>query len=157
MTLKKAFLILPLFFVGFIAQSQTAQDFKPTHLIAAENMLKATGIDTNMEAIFDNVIDVYSANVPEVNRKKFQEVMKDFLQKYMNWESLKEDMAIIYAAEFSESELMQLTEFYNTPLGKKTNAKMPVLQQKGMLLGQQRVIAHQDELQQKLKENFEKP
>lgn len=80
--------------------------------------------------------------------KQFEVVMRKFLVKYMSWDALKEDFTKIYAGEFSEQELNQLTQFYNTPLGKKLSSKLPALQQKGMLLGQQRVQAHQAELQE---------
>jgi hypothetical protein len=73
--------------------------------------------------------------------------MKAFLNKYMSWASLKDDMAKIYMAEFSESELNELTKFYQTPLGKKSIQKMPVLMTKGAEIGQKRVQEHLPELQ----------
>jgi len=56
-------------------------------------------------------------------------------------------MAKIYMAEFSESELNELTKFYQTPLGKKTIQKMPALMAKGAEIGQKRVQKHLPELQ----------
>ena len=76
-----------------------------------------------------------------------QAQMKAFLSKYMSWASLKDDMAKLYMAEFSESELNELTKFYQTPVGKKTIQKMPALMAKGAEIGQKRVQEHLPELQ----------
>ena len=73
--------------------------------------------------------------------------MKAFLNKYMGWASLKDDMAKLYMANFSESELNELNKFYQTPLGKKTVQKMPTLMTKGAEIGQKRVQEHLPELQ----------
>src|SRR5690606_1765373 len=111
-----------------LAKAQTATNFAPSHIKAAEEMLLASGIDKNMNSIFDNVVQAFSNNVPTHHKAKFTEVLTAFLNKYMNWDSLKDKFAIVYAEEFSESELKQLTEFFNTPIGKKMNEKLPVLQ-----------------------------
>lgn len=144
---KISFLISFLCMVVF-ARAQTTDNFTASHLKAAESMLLATEINTQFDAIYDNVITAFSANIPEANKAKFAVVMRKFLTKYMSWDALKEDFTKIYAGEFSEQELNQLAQFYNTPLGKKLSSKLPALQQKGMLLGQQRVQAHQAELQE---------
>jgi hypothetical protein len=73
--------------------------------------------------------------------------MKEFLGKYMSWDSLKADMVKIYMEEFTESELGELNKFYQTPVGRKTVEKMPVLMTKGAQLGGQRVQKHMPELQ----------
>ena len=73
--------------------------------------------------------------------------MKQFLAKYMSWDSLKADMIKIYMDEFTESELGELNKFYQTPVGKKTVEKMPTLMSKGAQLGGQRVQEHMPELQ----------
>ena len=77
----------------------------------------------------------------------YQAQMKTFLNKYMSWASLKDDMAKIYMAEFTENELNELNKFYQTPLGKKTVQKMPGMMAKGAEIGQKRVQEHLPELQ----------
>jgi hypothetical protein len=77
----------------------------------------------------------------------YQAQMKAFLNKYMSWASLKDDMTKLYMAEFSESEVNELTKFYQTPLGKKTVKKMPLLMTQGAEIGQKRVQEHLPELQ----------
>ena len=77
----------------------------------------------------------------------FQAEMKAFLGKYMSWASMKDDMVKLYAAEFTEPELKELVTFYQTPVGKKSIQKMPVLMSKGAEIGQKRVQEHLPELQ----------
>ena len=73
--------------------------------------------------------------------------MNQFMGKYFSWNLLKHEMSVMYAREFTEPEMKQLIAFYKTPLGIKLNQKQPMLMQKGMAMGQQRVTEHQAELQ----------
>jgi hypothetical protein len=120
--------------------------FTPNHLKAAEDMLAAMEMPSLMTNSISNVVKVQTANMPPDKQKVFAEVMQSFLTKYLNWDSIKTDMAKIYATEFSEAEIKELSKFYQIPLGKKILTKSPALMQKGMALGQQMVAAHQAEL-----------
>lgn len=77
----------------------------------------------------------------------YEAVMREFLGKYMSWDSLKADLIKIYAEEFTASELAELNKFYQSPVGKKTVQKMPALMTKGAQIGTQRVQEHMAELQ----------
>src|SRR5215831_16947373 len=78
------------------------------------------------------------------------EVLQRFLTTYVNWESVKEETITAYTREFTEPELKQLTEFYQTPLGKKASEKMPQLALIAGQLGLRQAQAHQTELRQML-------
>ena len=71
--------------------------------------------------------------------KKFQEILlqvspqkKDFFQKMLKVERIMELIIPIYDKYFSEDELKQLIEFYQSPLGKKMVDIMPSLMQETM-------------------------
>ena len=137
-------------------KAQTTPDsLTPSHLKAAEQFLIATGINGQFEGIIGNIINTSSARIPEAQRGEFVNVMKRFMGKYYSWDILKNDLAKIYAAEFTEDELNQLTTFYNSPLGKKVGSKTPLLLQKGMALGQQTLASHNPELEQMMKDAFQ--
>lgn len=157
MKIKQFLTLVGLLLFAAKINAQTPTNFSASHLKASENMLLATGIDKSMATMTANVVDAFSNNVPEQNRAQFKTVLNNFFKKYLNWESVKDDFKRIYAEEFSEEELNQLVKFYNTPLGKKVNEKMPILQQKGMQLGQKIVQDHQEELQAEIQKNFKKP
>jgi uncharacterized protein len=143
--------ILVLGFAQVKAQTNTGT-FTASHLQAAERFLISTGINNQFGAITDNIVQAFGGQMPENNRTAFIDVMQKFMHKYYTWENLKGDMSKIYAAEFSEDELVQMTTFFNTPVGKKYSAKMIILTQKGMALGEQVVKDHQSELEQMIKD-----
>jgi uncharacterized protein len=116
-----------------------------SHRKAAESLLGLMGMDTVLSQSVDQMLAMQVQQNPAL--APYQAQMKAFLSKYMSWASLKDDMAKIYMAEFSESELNELNKFYQTPLGKKTVQKMPALMAKGAEIGQKRVQEHLPELQ----------
>jgi hypothetical protein len=132
----------------------TDQTLSPSHLAAAQQMLIALGIDKQFGTIVTDQIDAASNQFPDDKRIAFKKVMKTFMGKYFTWDSLKDKMAAIYANEFTEDELKQITTFYNSPVGQKVGQKLPSLMQKGMMVGQEAVAAHKDELTQMMQEEF---
>jgi hypothetical protein len=55
-----------------------------------------------------------AAQIPEANRASFMKVMETFMGKYFTWDAIKDKLGQkMYAAEFTEDELKQLTAFYN--------------------------------------------
>ena len=116
-----------------------------THYKAAEQMLTLLDMPTMLKQSVDQMVAAQIAQNPSLGQ--FESVFKDFLAKYMSWDSLKADMVKIYMDEFTEAELGELNKFYQTPVGRKTVEKMPTLMSKGAQIGSQRVQAHMPELQ----------
>ncbi|PAW92821.1 hypothetical protein CKK33_04650 [Mucilaginibacter sp. MD40] len=151
--MKLKLLIIALLF-GITVKAQNTPNITPSHLKAADELLKISGADSLFKSSMQLSLKQSSANIPADKREKFMEVMNSFFAKYISWDLLKDQLAAIYAAEFTEQELKQITAFYRTPLGKKLNAKQPVIMQRSMVLGQQMVQSHQVELQQMLQDAF---
>jgi hypothetical protein len=122
-----------------------AQDQNSAHYKAAEQMLNLMDMPTVLKKSVDEMVAMQVQQNPSI--APYEAVMKEFLGKYMSWDSLKADMIKIYMDEFTESELGELNRFYQTPVGRKTVEKMPVLMTKGAQLGGQRVQQHMPELQ----------
>lgn len=153
MKIKHIILLAGIAILSFTtAKAQTGTPPGPTAVKAAEEMLMASGANTQFDKSITAMVGQYSAQIPEDKRAAFVKVMTTFLNKYCSWETLKPDMCKMYAREFTEAELKQLTAFYKTPLGIKLNQKQPVLMQTAMSIGQQSVVNHQDELQQLMQE-----
>lgn len=76
--------------------------------------------------------------------------MLAFLNETMKWETLKPDFIRIYAEAFTAEEMKTMTEFYNTPVGKKAMSMTPKLMAEGMKIGQKAVEDRQTELQQRI-------
>lgn len=145
------------FAVGLLVVAATAaqaQTIPAARLKAAEALVDASGVSKQLTSMYSNMVDVSSAQVPADKKPKFKELMMGFLSKYMSYSALKPDLAKLYAQEFTEPELKQITQFYLTPAGKKMTQKMALLQQKGMQIGQQKMQAHLPEFQAQLKKAF---
>ncbi len=76
-----------------------------------EAMAEQLGIDEAQRPIFDR----HMARVFQVLREE------------LNWEKMEPYMVDAYAEVYSEQELLELVEFYESPLGQKFMAKMPEL------------------------------
>jgi hypothetical protein len=140
-------------FSGLKAQT-TDQTLSPSRLEAAQQMLIALSIDKQFGTIVNNQIDVASTQVPDDKKVAFKKVMNTFMAKYFTWDLLKDKMAAVYANEFTEEELKQITVFYNSPVGQKVGQKLPSLTQRAMMIGQEAVMSHKDELQQMMQDEF---
>ena len=140
----------PFFFsvmIGAIVllQPAPARADEASHRKAVEALFGLMEMDSLLSQSVDKMLEMQVQQNPAL--VPYQAKMKAFLNKYMSWASLKDDMAKLYMAEFSESELNELTKFYQTPLGKKTVQKMPALMARGAEIGQKRVQEHLPELQ----------
>lgn len=149
---------ITLFFLSVTGiKAQTAAPaITATHLKAAQDFLIATNVNNQFGSVMDNMIKSSSTQISEEHRASYLKVMNTFITKYFTWDALKDKIAALYAAEFTEDELIKLSAFYNTPLGKKVSSKLTILTQKGMLIGQQAVADHRPELEQMMKDEFQK-
>jgi hypothetical protein len=144
-------------FGAFNVKAQSNPAYTPAQLQAAETLLKATGIDKQFEDITNTMLSTLGNQIPQDKKASFVEVMKKFMGKYFSWDVIKADLSAMYASEFSEADLKELTAFYNTPAGKRFSQKLPILTQKGALMGQKIIQDHQAELQQMMKDAFKQP
>jgi hypothetical protein len=142
--MKPFFLSILIGAVAFFQPATTRAD-EASHRKAVDSLFALMGMENVLNQSIDQMLAMQVQQNPAI--AQFQPQMKAFLNKYMSWASLKDDMAKIYMAEFSESELNELSKFYQTPLGKKTIQKMPALMAKGAEIGQKRVQDHMPELQ----------
>ena len=113
-------------------------------LTAAAKLLEAMQAAENFDKAIKSSLDMRVKQQPAL--APYRKTMMAFFAKYTSWNSLKGDMAKIYAAEFTIKELKELTAFYNTPLGKKVAKLQPTLMAKGRELGARRVQTNMGEL-----------
>ena len=138
-------LLLPILIALSLLQPNALRADEASHKKAAESLLALMGLEKLLSQSVDQMLALQVQQNPAL--APYQAQMKTFLNKYMSWASLKDDMAKVYMAEFTEAELNDLIKFYQTPLGKKTVEKMPSLMTKGAEMGQKRMQEHLPELQ----------
>src|SRR5262245_3444287 len=108
---------------------QRAEETPDNHRAAAERLMAQIDIQRLMDAMIEASLSGQFEVNPQI--RVFEKEMRDFFQKYMSWESLKEDFIRIYMEAYTQRELEDLSAFYDTPTGKKSIAIMPELTRKG--------------------------
>jgi hypothetical protein len=117
-----------------------------SHLRAAKQLLDIVHVDRTTKQTLDVLLKMQLQQQPKL--QPYEDVLRTFLQKYMSWDSLKDDYARFYAEALTEDELKQIMAFYKTPVGQKAINTIPSLMAKGAALGQKRVQENRAELQE---------
>ena len=141
--MKKSSIVI--FLVFHVLVSSTALGDEASHRQAAANLLNFSGIKQALDKSIEQMLIIQIRQRPTL--APYKGVMLQFLEKYMSFESLKENLVVIYVEEFTENELNEIVAFYRTPTGRKTIAKLPVLAARGAQLGVSRVQQNISELE----------
>lgn len=129
-----------------LAAGARAEQLAASHAQAVEELLQAMDMSNLLDRSIDAMLQAQAEGNPQL--KPLQGVMREFMSKYMSWESLKPGLVQLYGEAFTEPEVRELIAFYRTPLGQKMITRMPELMQKGMALGQKAVQEHLPELRE---------
>jgi uncharacterized protein len=140
--------------VALVLHPFVAVGDEQSHRKAAENLLIVMEVDKSLPKIAEQVVETQLQQNPQLAPQR--DILQKFLNKYLNWESVKEDTVTAYTQEFTEQELKKLTEFYKTPVGKKASEKMPKLAFISGQIGLRQAQAHQTELRQMIEEQKNK-
>jgi hypothetical protein len=121
-----------------------------SHRRAAERLLEVAGSATLMSSTIDVLLEAQIRSTPQL--APFADVLRRFLDQYMSFEALKEELLALYVADFTEAELDELAAFYRTPTGAKAIARLPILMARGGQIGERRMRANQAELVRMIQE-----
>lgn len=133
----------------FLAVGTAAAD-EASHRRAAERLLDAVGTQTTMESAIDLMMQAQLRSTPQL--APFEGIVRTFLDRYVSFASMKDELVSLYVADFTEAELDELAAFYRTPTGAKAIARIPVLMSRGSQIGERRVRANQAELVRMIQE-----
>lgn len=75
-----------------------------------------------------------------------EEVLHEFSRRYLGWNAIRQDLARIYAREYTPQELKELVAFFESPTGKKFVQATPTLQGKVAKYIQSIIVKHEDDL-----------
>lgn len=114
-------------------------------LATSGRVLDAMGTEVALREMTQSILDLQFESNPELT--PYRGVMNDFMNKYMSYAALRDDIAEIYATEFTLEELRAAEAFYTSPEGKRFTAMLPRLMKMGGELGERRVTEHAAELQ----------
>jgi len=137
-----------------------AQTPAPDSLAAARELVTTMRMTDQLKAVLPVVMQgmrpAIVQNRPDVERE-YDAMLPTMLEiANQRMAGYVDDMAAIYARNFTADELGQLTAFYKTPTGQKLLAKMPDLTRQSMVAGQQFGQALAADLQTRMREELQK-
>jgi len=119
----------------FAAVSAPAMADTASHNAQAEKFLKLAHADKLTTPVYSQVQQMFAqrfaeAKAPESKKatlESYQAKANAALDMAVGWNKIKPDMVALYTSNFTEKELKDLIDFYQSPLGKKVLEKMPTL------------------------------
>lgn len=106
-----------------------------SHAVKAERFLELVNADRIAVPVYAQVQQMFAerfaqTQAPESKRallESYQSKADAALETAIGWTKVKPDLVALYTATFSEAELTQLNEFYESELGKKMLTQLPQL------------------------------
>lgn len=125
---------------------------------AALKLLEVTNsqkiLDQMMASMEQMMTSQFKAmNLPPEGREAAEEARKEslaMLRDILSWEQMRDLYVDIYSEVFTEGELNQLVEFYQSPLGARLLEKMPEVMQKSMQKTQAVMMTKMPEFQKRM-------
>lgn len=135
---------IALFFLLFLGWSSAIGD-ESSHEAAARELFEVSDAEAMIDTIYDSMQPQFAAmaermDIDESHRPIFDRHMvrvMDVLREEFNWEKMEPHMISAYVQVYSEEELLELVDFYKSPIGQKFLKKMPELMEVTMGMTQQ--------------------
>lgn len=125
--MKKFILPAMLFLAVFSACSQDSEKVKNI-----KKLLELTGSGKIGVQAMQNMLNTFKSSFPSVDEKFWDDFSNE-----VKAEDLDALVIPIYDKYYTDSDIKQLIEFYNSPVGRKMTEKMPVILQESMEAGKE--------------------
>lgn len=122
------YLVLTLVLLTFTLPAFSQTSAKTENI---RKLLELTGSGKLGVQVGQSLLTSFKKIYPSVPNEIWDNFMKE-----MNSETLISLVIPIYDKHYTESEIKQLTDFYQTPIGKKVIETTPLISQESMLVGQ---------------------
>jgi hypothetical protein len=118
-----------------------------SHNAAAESFLMLAHADKAGTPVYMQVQQMFAQRFEQTKAPAAKQALLETYQAKANaaldqaigWQKIKPDMVKIYTANFTEQDLKDLVKFYQSPLGKKVQEKMPTVTQLSAQMTQQKL------------------
>ena len=137
--MKKNILAITFLALGVFTTAQTSKEVKIVEL------LETMGSTQAMKTSFEYMINYYKQNNPQISSQYWDNSLK-----HVDYNELVQKLVPVYSKHFTEQEIVDLLNFYNTSTGKKMIEKMPAILEESMEIGRKWGI----ELAQKIEEKI---
>lgn len=115
-----------------------------------KTMFKAAGSEETYKTIITQMFNMFKEQYPNVEEKVWIDLEEEFIKVSMD--ELVLMIAPVYAKYLNQSELQQLIEFYDSPVGRKLAESTPLITQESMQIGQKWGEKIGEEFADKMKE-----
>ena len=140
--------------------SVAANADQASHARNAERFLQLANADRLAVPVYAQVQQMFAQRFAETqapeNKKalleRYQAKANTALDQAIGWKKLEPELVSIYTSQFTERELGELMEFYESPLGKKMLDKLPELNARSAQLTQKKLEAAVPEVNKLLAE-----
>jgi hypothetical protein len=68
--------------------------------------------------------------------EKYFDKIFNVMKEEMSWDKMKDDFILLYMSVYTEAEVNELIDFYESPIGRKTLEKLPLLMEKSVAISQ---------------------
>ncbi|MGY6553441.1 MAG: DUF2059 domain-containing protein [Wenzhouxiangella sp.] len=130
--------VILLFATATLLAAPAAADSKHERIIELMELMQLESqfeqIQVQMRAMIDNMAP--DQEVPAGEQEiidRYNRKMLDLSQETLGWRPLQAMMIDLYAAYFTEQEIIDMIEFYRTPTGQRTIELMPMIMEESML------------------------
>lgn len=152
--MKKIVCMLVVTFISMLAGADNFPLGVEREAKEAERLLELSGTKEAMDQMTDMVIAQQLQKNPTL--VPFESVMRRFFEKYLSFESTKDELVELYVEMFTENELVALNDFYSTDVGRKAIETMPNLMQRGSEIGARRAQENMAEFQKMIAEEADR-
>ena len=125
-----------------------------SHRVAVKRLFELTAMRQKIEESFDSVLALQLAQSPDL--LDHEPAVREFLERHIGWQSLRDALTEMYMQEFSEQELNDMNTFYGSPTGRKVIERLPVLVQLRNQLASQRLQDNIGELRYEIEGRMKK-
>lgn len=141
-------ILLTLVLTLLCAAPALAQTPSPARMQAAAQLVDVMDMEKNLRETTDALIEQQMEQNPVM--AQFEDIMRDFMARALNWSELRDDYVRMYAEVYTESELRQLRDLYRTPLGQRLLSTLPTVAAKSSEISNRRLQKHLPEMQQQI-------
>jgi hypothetical protein len=127
------------------AGTAAVQADEASHRQAVEQLFELTAMQQKIDESVANVLALQLAQNPGL--KPHQDVVNEFLERHIGWQSMQDALVDMYTQEFTEQELNDMNAFYGSSTGRKVIERLPVLVQMRNQLAAQRLQENIGELE----------
>ena len=158
MSMLRVFSVCTAFILSLASVAANAD--QASHARNAERFLQLANADRLAVPVYAQVQQMFAQRFAETqapeNKKalleRYQAKADTALDKAIGWKKLEPELVSIYTSQFTERELAELIEFYESPLGKKMLDELPELNARSAQLTQKKLEAAVPEVNKLLAE-----